>query len=95
MSAEAALSIPVRGRINPDSTLKGPANLLVMPTLDAANIAFGMLRELGLGQKVGPMLLGMARPAHVLETSTTVRGVVNMTAICVVEAQDRAAAPAA
>jgi malate dehydrogenase (oxaloacetate-decarboxylating)(NADP+) len=92
MSAEAALSPPVRERLAPDSTLKGAANLLVMPTLDAANIAFGMLRELGHGQKVGPMLLGLAAPAHVLDNSTTVRGVVNMTAICAVEAQDREAA---
>ncbi len=95
MTAEAALSAPVRARLAPDSTLKGTANLLVMPTLEAANIAFGMLRELGQGQKVGPMLLGLARPAHVLDSTTTVRGIVNMTAICAVEAQDRAASPAA
>jgi malate dehydrogenase (oxaloacetate-decarboxylating)(NADP+) len=85
----------VRERIAPDSTLRGVANLLVMPTLDAANIAFDMLRELGHGQKVGPMLLGLAAPAHVLDNSTTVRGVVNMTAICAVEAQDREAAATA
>ena len=66
-------------------------NLLVMPTLDAAHIAFGLLRELGGGQKVGPILLGMAEPVHVLDNSSTVRSIVNMTALCVVEAQDRAA----
>jgi malate dehydrogenase (oxaloacetate-decarboxylating)(NADP+) len=95
MSAEAAFEEEVRLKAFQDSTLRGEANLLVMPTLDAAHIAFGLLRELGGGQKVGPMLLGMAAPVHVLDNSSTVRSVVNMTALCAVEAQDRAAAGAA
>jgi malate dehydrogenase (oxaloacetate-decarboxylating)(NADP+) len=94
MTAEVALSQDMRNRFLPDSPLKGAANLLIMPTLDAANIALNLLRELGQGQRVGPMLLGMARPAHVLDPSTTVRGIVNMTAICVVDAQ-AAGVPAA
>ena len=87
MSAEAALSLEARARFVQDSRLTGPANLLVMPNLDAANIAFNLLREMGGGQKVGPIMLGMKRPAHVLDASATVRGIVNMTALCVVDAQ--------
>ncbi len=94
MNAEAALSEEARARAFPDSRLRGVANLLVMPNLDAANIAYNLLRETATGQKVGPILLGTARPAHVLDSSATVRGIVNMTALCVVEAQDRPAAQA-
>ena len=71
----------------PDSTLSGSANLLIMPSLDAANIAYNMLRMLNDGVAVGPMLLGMNQTAHVLQESVTVRGIVNMTALSVVEAQ--------
>jgi malate dehydrogenase (oxaloacetate-decarboxylating)(NADP+) len=92
MSAEFAFEDELRFKAFQGATLRGPANLLVMPTLDAAHIAFGLLRELGGGQKVGPILLGMAAPVHVLDNSATVRGIVNMTALCAVEAQDRAAA---
>jgi malate dehydrogenase (oxaloacetate-decarboxylating)(NADP+) len=94
MSAEAAFEEEIRLKAFQESTLSGPANLLVMPTLDAAHIAFGLLRELGGGQKVGPILLGMAEPVHVLDNSSTVRSIVNMTALCAVEAQDRAASGA-
>ncbi|HEY0833062.1 MAG TPA: NADP-dependent malic enzyme [Azospirillum sp.] len=87
MHADAALSEAIRHRVLPDSRLKGQANLLVMPTLDAANIAFNMLKVLGDAQNVGPMLLGAARPAHIVTPSITVRGLVNMTAIAVVDAQ--------
>jgi malate dehydrogenase (oxaloacetate-decarboxylating)(NADP+) len=94
MSAEAAFEDELRHKAFQGTTLRGPANLLVMPTLDAAHIAFGLLRGLGGGQNVGPILLGMAAPVHVLDNSATVRGIVNMTALCAVEAQDRAAAGA-
>ncbi|HSE77351.1 MAG TPA: NADP-dependent malic enzyme [Alphaproteobacteria bacterium] len=94
MNAEAAVSEEARARAYPDARLRGAANLLVMPSLDAANIAYNLLREMATGQKVGPILLGTARPAHVLDSSATVRGIVNMTALCVVEAQDRPAAQA-
>jgi malate dehydrogenase (oxaloacetate-decarboxylating)(NADP+) len=60
-----------------------------MPTLDAANIAFSLMKELGGAQKVGPILLGIARAAHVLDNSATVRGIVNLAAFCVVDAQAR------
>ena len=66
-----------------------------MPTIDAANISFNLLKTLGDGLSVGPMLLGVARPAHILTPSVTVRGIVNMTALCVVDAQEQAAAGAA
>jgi malate dehydrogenase (oxaloacetate-decarboxylating)(NADP+) len=91
MSAETAFEDELRVKAFQGTTLRGAANLLAMPTLDAAHIAVGLLRELGGGQKVGPILLGMAAPAHVLDNSATVRGIVNMTALCAVEAQDRAA----
>ena len=67
--------------------MKGDANLLVMPTLDAANIAFNLLKTAaGDGITVGPILLGAARPVHILTTSATVRRIVNMTALTVVDA---------
>jgi malate dehydrogenase (oxaloacetate-decarboxylating)(NADP+) len=94
MHGDAAVSEEIRSKIFPNSRLKGPANLLVMPTIDAANIAFNLLKTLGDGLSVGPMLLGVARPAHILTPSVTVRGIVNMTALCVVDAQEQAAAGA-
>ncbi|WP_142848571.1 NADP-dependent malic enzyme [Telmatospirillum sp. J64-1] len=87
MHADAALSEEIRKRIFPDSTLKGQANLLVMPTLDAANIAFNLLKVLGDGTSVGPILMGVDKPAHILTPSVTVRGIVNMTALAAVDAQ--------
>ncbi len=94
MNAESAFSEAARAQAYSESRLRGSANVLVMPTLDAASIAFNLLREMGGGQKVGPILLGTAHPAHILDSSATVRGIVNMTAFCVVEAQDRPAAHA-
>jgi malate dehydrogenase (oxaloacetate-decarboxylating)(NADP+) len=92
MHADAALSEAIRDRIMPASTLSGVANLLVMPNLDAANIAFNLVKAAADGLPVGPLLLGMSRPAHVLVPSVTARGIVNMTALAVVEAV-RAARP--
>jgi malate dehydrogenase (oxaloacetate-decarboxylating)(NADP+) len=91
MRADSAVDEAVRERLFPSSRLKGKANLLVMPNLDAANIALNLLRHLGQGTSIGPILLGAAEPAHVLSPTLTVRGIVNMTAIAVVEAQERAA----
>jgi len=95
MHADAALSEEIRDRIFPSSKLKGRANLLVMPTLDAANIAFNAIKVLGEGLSVGPILLGAALPAHILTPSVTARGIVNMTAVAVVDAQDLEARRAA
>lgn len=92
MRADAALMPNIRERIFPNSMLKGPANLFVMPDQDAAHIAFNMARVIGKGVNVGPILMGAGRPAHVLTPSATVRRVVNMTAIAVFDAQMEAAA---
>jgi malate dehydrogenase (oxaloacetate-decarboxylating)(NADP+) len=90
MHADAALSEEIRMRVFPNSRLKDAANLLILPTLDAANIAFNLVKALGEGLPVGPILIGTARPAHILTPSVTARGVVNMSAVAVVDAQDRA-----
>ncbi|MGH8634365.1 MAG: NADP-dependent malic enzyme [Burkholderiales bacterium] len=87
MQGDAALSQEIRERVFPSARLKGEANLLVMPTLDAANIAFNLLKTAaGDGITVGPILLGVARPVHILTPSATVRRIVNMTALTVVDA---------
>jgi malate dehydrogenase (oxaloacetate-decarboxylating)(NADP+) len=85
MHADAALSEAIRDRVMPDSPLSGVANLLVMPNLDAANIAFNLVKAAADGLPVGPLLLGMSKPAHVLVPSVTARGIVNMTALAVVQ----------
>jgi malate dehydrogenase (oxaloacetate-decarboxylating)(NADP+) len=87
MRADVALDETLRTRIFPNSRLKGAANLLVMPTLEAANISFNMVRSLARGLPVGPMLLGVAKPAHICTPSVTARGLVNLAAIAVVDAQ--------
>jgi malate dehydrogenase (oxaloacetate-decarboxylating)(NADP+) len=92
MHGDSAINEQIRLRLFPNSRLKGQANLLVMPTLDAANIAFNLLKTLGNGQSVGPMLMGVAMPAHIVVPSVTVRGIVNMTAVAVVDAQAAAKA---
>ena len=78
MEADTALVPMIRERVLPSSTLKDMANVLIFPNLDAANIAFNMLKVLGQGLAIGPILLGMNRPAHVVTPSITVRGLVNM-----------------
>jgi malate dehydrogenase (oxaloacetate-decarboxylating)(NADP+) len=87
MHGDAALSEEVRANTFPRSRLKGEANLLIMPTLDAANIAFNLLKTAAAdGVTIGPILLGCTHPAHILTPSATVRRIVNMTALTVVEA---------
>ena len=71
-----------------DSSLKGEANIFIKPNIDASNISFNMLKVLGDGIPVGPMLLGVNKPAHILTSATTARGILNMTAVACVEAQD-------
>ncbi|PIK73541.1 NADP-dependent malic enzyme, partial [Methylobacterium frigidaeris] len=91
MQADAALSRPLMERVFPDSRLTGEANLLVMPNLDAANITLNALKVVaGQGISVGPILLGAAAPVHILTHTTTVRGIVNMTAVTAVAAASRA-----
>ncbi len=87
MQADAALEPEIRERLLPDSVLQGSANLLLMPNLDAANIAYNLVKQVTDSLSVGPMLLGVDKPAHVLTPSVTARGIVNMTAIAVTDAQ--------
>ncbi|HYA47382.1 MAG TPA: NADP-dependent malic enzyme [Burkholderiales bacterium] len=87
MHGDAALNADLRLANFPHSRLKEDANLLIMPTLDAANIAFNLLKTAaGDGITVGPILLGTARPVHILTSSATVRRIINMTALTVVDA---------
>jgi malate dehydrogenase (oxaloacetate-decarboxylating)(NADP+) len=90
MHGDAALSATIREQIFPGSRLKGEANLLVMPTVDAANIAYSLLKTVaGDGLTVGPLLLGSARPVHILTPTATVRRIVNVTALLSVEAANQ------
>jgi malate dehydrogenase (oxaloacetate-decarboxylating)(NADP+) len=87
MHGDAALDAELRLRIFPNSRMREPANLLIFPTLDAANIAFNLLKTAaGEGMTIGPILLGAAKPVHILTPSATVRRIVNMTALTAVEA---------
>jgi len=86
MHGDAALNESLRLASFPRSRLKGEANVLIMPTLDAANIAFNLLKTAaGDGITIGPILLGAARPVHILTPSATVRRIVNVTALTVVD----------
>ncbi|MGQ0676375.1 MAG: NADP-dependent malic enzyme, partial [Rhodospirillales bacterium] len=87
MQAVLAFREDDRQRLFPSSRLTGAANLLIMPSLDAANIAYNLLRTVGNGQSIGPMLVGQRLPAHILTMSVTSRGIVNMTALAVLDAQ--------
>ena len=90
MHGDAALSEEFRRAANPNSMLKGEANLLVMPNIDAANISYNLLKMTGgEGVTIGPILLGVARPVHILTTTSTVRRLVNMAALAVVESLER------
>ncbi len=87
MHGDAALDIDIRTRIFPNSRLRDQANLLIFPTLDAAHISYNLLKTAaGEGMTIGPVLLGAKRPVHILTPTATVRRIVNMTALTVVEA---------
>jgi malate dehydrogenase (oxaloacetate-decarboxylating)(NADP+) len=91
MQADTAWDEALRQRTFPNTTLSGRANLFVMPNLDAANITYNMVRVMTDGVAIGPILMGLDKPAHILTPASTVRRVVNMTAVAVVDAQIRAA----
>ncbi|WP_423458110.1 NADP-dependent malic enzyme [Ottowia sp. VDI28] len=92
MHGDVALHAAQRREVMPDSPLTGDANLLVLPNLDAANIAYNLLKVAAGGNiAIGPMLLGAAKPVHILTPSTTVRRIVNMTALAVADANADAA----
>ncbi len=92
MHGDSAVIEDVRQRLFPNSRLKGQANLLVMPNLDSANIAFNLLKSTGSGLSIGPILLGIGLPAHIVTPAISVRGIVNMTAVAAVEAQAQSSA---
>ena len=89
MHGDSALSEVLRNRVYPHSVLRGEANLLVFPNLDSANITLTTVKTMLDALHVGPILLGTARPAHILTPSVTSRGIVNMTALAVVEAEQK------
>lgn len=91
MHGDAAVSETIRERIFPNSRLKGEANLLIMPSIDSANITFGLLKVLGDGFSVGPILMGTEKPGHIVTPSIDVRGLINMAALACVDAQVRLA----
>ena len=87
MHGDCALDESIRKSIMPDSTLTGDANLLVLPNIDAANISYNLLKTAaGNGIAIGPILLGAAKPVHILTPSATSRRIVNVTTLAVVEA---------
>jgi malate dehydrogenase (oxaloacetate-decarboxylating)(NADP+) len=87
MHGDAALDAAYRAELMPRSTLTGEANLLILPNIDAANISYNLLKTAaGGGIAIGPVLLGAAKPVHILTASATVRRVVNMTALTVADA---------
>ncbi|MFO1371760.1 MAG: NADP-dependent malic enzyme [Candidatus Competibacteraceae bacterium] len=90
MRGDVALSEGLRHDIFPRSLLKGAANLLIMPSVDAANISYTLLKMLTNGVAIGPIMLGLAKPAHILTPSSTARRIINMSAIAVVDAQEHA-----
>ncbi len=89
MQADTALSQTIRDKVLPDARFKGEANVLIMPNLDAANIAYQFTKIMADALPVGPILMGTALPAHILTPSVTARGIVNMTAVAVADAQAR------
>ena len=86
MQADTALSMMARQRVITDCRLDGEANVLIFPNLDTGNTALQITRVIADALPVGPILMGPAKPAHVLTPSVTARGIVNMTAIAAVEA---------
>ncbi|MBN8717648.1 MAG: NADP-dependent malic enzyme [Stenotrophomonas sp.] len=90
MMADTAWDEALRQRMFPNTTLKGRANLLVMPNLDAANIGYNLIRVATGGVAIGPILMGLDQPAHILTPASSSRRVVNMTALAAVDAQIRA-----
>lgn len=87
MQADTALSDVVRNRIMPNSKLTGQANLFIMPNVESANIAFNMVKTFSDGVSIGPLLLGAARPVHIVTPATTSRGLLNMAALATVGSQ--------
>jgi malate dehydrogenase (oxaloacetate-decarboxylating)(NADP+) len=91
MQADTALDAATLAEGYPFSALKEPANVLIFPNLSAGNIAYKLLNHLGGATAIGPILVGMRRPVHVLERGADVQEIVNMAAVAVIDAQERTA----
>ncbi|NLB57046.1 MAG: NADP-dependent malic enzyme, partial [Gammaproteobacteria bacterium] len=91
MQGDTAWDEVLRKRMMPNTTLNGRANLFVLPNIDAANITYNMVRVMTDGAALGPILMGVAAPVHIMTPTATPRRVINMTAIAAVEAQIRKA----
>jgi len=87
MRGDAALMESLRDTVLPGSRLRGSANLLIMPNLDAAKIAYDLIKMLGDGTTIGPILLGLKQPVHIMTSSATVRRLLNASALATVDAQ--------
>jgi malate dehydrogenase (oxaloacetate-decarboxylating)(NADP+) len=87
MRADAALMESLRDAVLPGSSLRGCANLLIMPNLDAAKIAYDLIKMLGDGTTIGPLVLGLRQPVHIMTSSSTVRRLLNASALVAVDAQ--------
>jgi malate dehydrogenase (oxaloacetate-decarboxylating)(NADP+) len=90
MHGDSALSAAIRAKVMTNARFEGEANILMTPNLDAGNIAYQLIKVIGDALPVGPILIGPARPSHILTPSVTPRGVVNMTAVAAVEAMEGA-----
>ena len=90
MHAHGALDPIERLRYMKETRLSAEANVLIMPNIDAAHISMNLLKSLGNGISIGPLLVGVAKPAHVVTNSVSVRGLVNVSALAVVSAQEQA-----
>ena len=93
MQGDTALSEATRNLVLPHSKLEGVANILIMPNLDTANVAYQMVKAMADAVPVGPILIGSSKPAHILTPSVTARGILNMTAVAAVEAQEQTGRP--
>jgi len=93
MQGDTALSEATRDLVLPHSKLEGVANILIMPNLDTANVAYQMVKAMADAVPVGPILIGSSKPAHILTPSVTARGILNMTAVAAVEAQEQTGRP--
>ena len=90
MHADAALSEELRTAVIAETAIEGAANVFVMPNIDAAHISTNLLKMLGGGVSVGPILIGAALPANIVTESVSTRGLVNLTAVTAVQIQERA-----
>ena len=88
MQADTAVTTEILEKEFPFSSLKQSANVLVFPDLNAANVAYKLMGKIGEAEIIGPILMGMAKPVHVLQQGAEVTDIVNMTAICAVEAME-------